>query len=161
MDVERIAKIKHGEHRIGRWQRELAFVIEFDGDQGKTRAGFDLTVVWDQDWAAANTAYGCYFRGELSDASEPVPVLPCSPDNAFVESFNGRFHDECMNTHWFLNLAVAKGKIEAWRWDFNETRPHTSLGFMTLADEAPESSFGLDANPGQGQSVPALHELFS
>lgn len=75
-------------------------------------------------------------------------------ENAFVESFNGRFRDECLNTHWFLNLDDAKGKIEAWRRDFNETRPHPSLGFMTPADEAPESSFWLDANPGQGHAHP-------
>ncbi len=78
-------------------------------------------------------------------------------DNAFVESFNGRFRDECLNTHWFLNLDDAKGKIEAWRRDFNETRPHTSLGFMTPADEAPESSFWLDTNPEQGQTMEGLY----
>ena len=63
-------------------------------------------------------------------------------DNAFVESFNGRFRDDCLNTHWFLNLDDARGKIEAWRRDFNETRPHTSLGFMTPADFA--SSAGVN-----------------
>lgn len=57
-------------------------------------------------------------------------------DNDFVELFNGRFRDECLNTHWFLNLDDARGKIEAWRRDFNETRPHTSLGFMMPADFA-------------------------
>ena len=44
-------------------------------------------------------------------------------DNAFVESFNGRLRDECLNTHWFLSLDDAGSKIEAWRTDFNETRP--------------------------------------
>ena len=69
--------------------------------------------------------------------------LPGKPtDNAFVESFNGRFRDECLNTHWFLNLADAKGKIEAWRRYFTETRPPTSLGFMTPADFA--SSAGVN-----------------
>ena len=52
-------------------------------------------------------------------------------DNAFVESFNGRFRDECLNTHWFLSLADARAKIEAWRRHYNESRPHTSLGWMT------------------------------
>lgn len=42
-------------------------------------------------------------------------------DNAYVESFNGRFRDECLNTHWFLSLEDARSKIEAWRRDFNET----------------------------------------
>ncbi len=66
-------------------------------------------------------------------------------DNAFVESFNGRLRDECLNTHWFLSLDDARAKIEAWRRDFNESRPHTSLGFMTPAEFA--SSAGV--NPGR------------
>lgn len=79
-------------------------------------------------------------------------------DNAFVESFNGRFRDECLNMRWYLNSADAKGKIEAWRRDFNETGPHTSLG-LTPADEAPESSFCLDVNPEQGQDVKSRIEI--
>ena len=57
---------------------------------------------------------------------------PCKPtDNAFVESFNGRLRDECLNAHWFLSLADARAKIEAWRSFYNESRPHTSLGWLT------------------------------
>jgi len=52
-------------------------------------------------------------------------------DNAFVESFNGRLRGECPNAHWFLSIAYARAKIEAWRRDYNESRPHTSLGWMT------------------------------
>ena len=52
-------------------------------------------------------------------------------DNAFVESFNGRLRDECLNAHWFLSLADAKAKIEAWRRQYNESRPHTALGWLT------------------------------
>lgn len=65
-----------------------------------------------------------------------------STNNAYVESFNGRFRDECLNTHWFLSLEDAQSKIEAWRRDFNETRPHTSSGFMTPAEFA--SSVGVN-----------------
>jgi len=65
-------------------------------------------------------------------------------DNAFVESFNGRLRDECLNTHWFLSLADARSKIEAWRRDYNESRPHTALGWMTPAEYA--ASAGV--NPG-------------
>ena len=46
-------------------------------------------------------------------------------------SFNGRFHDECLNVNWFLSLEDAKTKIEAWRRDYNGSRPHTSLGDRT------------------------------
>ena len=51
-------------------------------------------------------------------------------DNALVESFNGRLRDECLNTNWFLSLDDARHKIEAWREYYNESRPHTSLGFV-------------------------------
>ena len=52
-------------------------------------------------------------------------------DNAFIESFNGSFRDECLNTNWFLSLEDAKEKIEAWRKDYNEWRPHSSLDNKT------------------------------
>ncbi|GAA4467217.1 hypothetical protein GCM10023189_50470 [Nibrella saemangeumensis] len=52
-------------------------------------------------------------------------------DNPFVESFNGRFRDECLNTHWFLSLQDAQEKIEHWRQEYNSFRPHSSLGGLT------------------------------
>jgi putative transposase len=57
-------------------------------------------------------------------------------DNAFVESFNGSFRDECLNVNWFLSLDDARTKIEAWRKEYNDFRPHSSLGNMTPADFA-------------------------
>ena len=51
-------------------------------------------------------------------------------DNAYIESFNGSLRDECLNTHWFLSLEDAKIKIEEWRKDYNEFRPHSSIGNM-------------------------------
>jgi transposase InsO family protein len=44
--------------------------------------------------------------------------------NAYIESFNGRFRDECLNESWFTTLADARGTIEAWRLDYNTQRPH-------------------------------------
>lgn len=52
-------------------------------------------------------------------------------DNAYIESFNGRFREECLSTHWFLSLDDARTKIEAWRKEYNESRPHMSLNYMT------------------------------
>jgi len=52
-------------------------------------------------------------------------------DNGQIESFNGRLRDECLNTHWFRNLADAKDKIETWRSDYNEARPHRALDYLT------------------------------
>ena len=51
--------------------------------------------------------------------------------NAFVEGFNGRFRDECLNAHWFVGLADARGTVEAWRDDYNRTRPRSALRYRT------------------------------
>ena len=53
--------------------------------------------------------------------------------NGFVESFNGRFREGCLNEHLFSSLTVARRIIEAWRVDYNHTRPHTSLNGLTPA----------------------------
>jgi putative transposase len=59
-------------------------------------------------------------------------IQPGRPmQNGRVESFNGRLRDECLNASWFLTLAEAKQKIEAWREDYNRERPHSSLGYQT------------------------------
>ena len=52
-------------------------------------------------------------------------------ENAFIESFNGRLRDECLNVHQFTSIDDAKAKIEAWRVDYNQRRPHGSLGHLT------------------------------
>ncbi len=57
-------------------------------------------------------------------------------DNAYVESFNGRLREECLNANWFLSLEDAQVKIEAWRRDYNESRPHTALGHVPPAEFA-------------------------
>ena len=59
-------------------------------------------------------------------------------DNAFVESFNGTFRAECLDTHWFIDLKEAKHLIEAWRQEYNESRPHQSLGDRTPSEFASE-----------------------
>ena len=51
--------------------------------------------------------------------------------NSYVESFNGRFRDECLNANWFLSLAQARAIIESWRCDYNGERPHSSLDYRT------------------------------
>lgn len=61
-------------------------------------------------------------------------IEPGKPNqNAYIESFNGRFRDECLNEHWFLNLAHAQAIIEAWRREYNEERPKKMLGGLTPA----------------------------
>lgn len=61
-------------------------------------------------------------------------IRPGKPiENCFVESFNGHFRDECLNLHWFLSLNDARRRIESWRLDYNEVRPHGSLGNLAPA----------------------------
>jgi putative transposase len=52
-------------------------------------------------------------------------------DNAYIESFNGRLRQECLNEHWFLSVDDAREKVESWRRDYNEERPHSALGNAT------------------------------
>jgi len=52
-------------------------------------------------------------------------------DNAFIESFNGRLRDECLDTNWFYRLQQAREVIDAWLKDHNEHRPHSSLAGLT------------------------------
>jgi len=51
-----------------------------------------------------------------------------SIENCFVESFNGKFRDECLNQHWFVALHDGRHEIEKWRRDYNRVRPHSALG---------------------------------
>ena len=68
-----------------------------------------------------------YEHGVVLDFSRPGKPT----DNPFIESFNGSFRDECLNVHWFLSLDDAREKIERWKRDYNEFRPHSSLGDLT------------------------------
>ena len=56
--------------------------------------------------------------------------------NAYIESFNGKFRDECLNEHWFRSLPEARTVVTSWRQDYNETRPHSALGYQTPAEFA-------------------------
>ena len=61
-------------------------------------------------------------------------IEPGKPNqNAYIESFNGRFRDECLNEHWFPNLLHARTEIESWRREYNEERPKKALGGLTPA----------------------------
>lgn len=61
-----------------------------------------------------------------------VFIQPGKPmQNGFIESFNGKFRDECLNEHWFTSLEEAREIIEEWRVHYNEQRPHSALGYQT------------------------------
>jgi putative transposase len=77
-----------------------------------------------------------YRNGAKIDFSGPGKPT----DNAFVESFNGTFRAECLDTHWFMDLKEANHLIESWRREYNESRPHASLGDRTPSEFAIESA---------------------
>jgi hypothetical protein len=52
-------------------------------------------------------------------------------ENGYIESFPGKFREECPNEHWFLTLEDARETIESWRIDYNQVRPHSALGYLT------------------------------
>lgn len=68
-----------------------------------------------------------YFNGVKLDFSRPGKPT----DNAYIESFNGRLRQECLNEHWFLSLEDAQQRMDIWRKDYNEQRPHSALGQRT------------------------------
>src|ERR1700693_3619829 len=102
--------------------------------------------------------HGPEFEGQVLDAwaySTNVQlsfIRPGKPnENAYIESFNGKFRDECLNEHWLITLAHARSVIEAWRIEYNTERPHSSLGNLT-----PEEFATSRLTQGeQGVSLPA------
>jgi len=63
-----------------------------------------------------------------------ILIEPGRPmQNGYIESFNGKFRDECLNDHWFQTLHQARTVISAWRQDYNEVRPHSSIGRIAPA----------------------------
>lgn len=69
-------------------------------------------------------AYHHHVRLDFSRPGKPT-------DNAFIESFNGTLRKECLNLNWFRSIDEAKETVEAWRRDYNESRPHMALDGMT------------------------------
>jgi putative transposase len=93
--------------------------------------------------ACIRTDQGPEFTGRSLDQwaqANGVKLLLIQPgkptQNAYVESFNGKFRDECLNENWFVSLDHARAVISEWRRDYNEVRPHSSLGKKTPAQFA-------------------------
>lgn len=77
-------------------------------------------------------------------------IEPGKPNqNAYVESFNGRLRDECLNEHWFTSLAHARSVIETWRREYNEERPKKLLGGLTPAEYARRLTEKIITMPGK------------
>ena len=87
-------------------------------------------------------------------------IEPGKPiQHAYVESFNGKFRDECLNEHWFVSLADARRAIEARRRHYNEARPHSALGYLTPAAYAEHNrrpGCDLQSPPAPCDRIPAM-----
>ncbi len=90
-----------------------------------------------EQWAYQNGVDWCFI-----EPGKPI-------ENAYIESFNARFRDECLNENWFTSLGDARQKIEEWRQDYNQRRPHSSLGYRT-----PEEYRKLTAGCAQLENAP-------
>jgi putative transposase len=90
----------------------------------RTDQGPEFTGKAQDQWAYRNGV-----RLRLIQAGKPT-------QNAYVESFNGKFRDECLNEHWFRSLDEARQIIGAWRMDYNQHRPHSALGYQTPSEFA-------------------------
>lgn len=91
-----------------------------------TLIGYPKTIRVDNgpEFTSRDLDLWAYHRGVILDFSRPGKPT----DNAFIEAFNGKFRQECLNAHWFLSLADAVEKLEAWRRYYNEERPHSAIG---------------------------------
>lgn len=96
------------------------------------RTGYPATIRVDQgsEFISKDMDLWAYANDVTLDFSRPGKPT----DNAFIEAFNGRFRAECLNAHWFMSLEDAAEKLEAWRRDYNEERPHGAIGNKVPAD---------------------------
>jgi putative transposase len=117
-------------------------------DRLATERGLPRTIVVDNgpEFAGRALDQWAFEHGVTLHFIEPgKPVQNC-----FVESFNGKFRDECLNVNWFTNLTDATEKIEAWRFDYNHRRPHSWLGDVTPGEFALEALEKTEkTNPGK------------
>ena len=104
--------------RVARFLDDLALrfglpeeIILDNGPEGTSKAMFD--------WSERTGV-----RLRFIEPGKPV-------QNAFVESFNGKFRDECLNLHWFRSLRHAREEIGRWRYHYNTERPHSTLGYLS------------------------------
>ena len=110
--------------------------------------GYSIAVAWVTQYAAANPAVA-RTAPRWSEVFRHASQIVRSESKTDIESFNGKFRDECLNEHWFLSLAHARNIIEAWRIEYNTDRPHSSLGNRT-----PEEFAG--TRPMQGEERVSL-----
>ena len=115
-----IGKIRSALYRAARLLEEIA---EF--------TGLPTVIVSDNGPEFTSRAFLSWAERRGIDLRFIQPGTPTQ--NAFVESFNGKFRKECLDAHWFTTLDDARHVIETWRADYNDVRPHSSLDDKTPA----------------------------
>lgn len=129
---------------IDQWSRESVVIEPSHSLSGKDVALALDRVSWTRSLPKAITVdHGTEFTSKALDqwawdrGVQLDFIRPGKPvENAFIESFNGRLRDECLNVNEFLSIEDARGRIEAWRQDYNDYRPHGALGRLTPSEFA-------------------------
>jgi putative transposase len=141
----------------------LAVEVDFGIRAARVTQVLDRLIEQRGSVAAIRSDNGSEFAGNVMDAwaySKGVKldfIRPGKPnDNAFVESFNGKLRDECLNENRFLTLVEAQTIIEAWRNDFNDERPHKSLPGNLTPSEFAKSRTAMLNNEALRSSQSAL-----
>jgi putative transposase len=99
-------------------------------------------------------AYWNHVKLDFSRPGKPT-------DNAYIESFNARFRLECLNEHWFMSLEDAREKAEQWRRDYNQMRPHSSLGNLSPEEYAAQTVVSeASKNPSIETNVNGSQNIF-
>lgn len=112
-------------------------------EEVSAQRGFPKSIRVDNgpEFLSKSLDWWAYFNRVKLDFSRPGKPT----DNAFIESFNGKCRQECLNQHWFLSLTEAQAELDSWREDYNGCRPHSALGGRTPNEFAACSA---GASPG-------------
>jgi putative transposase len=118
-------------------------------EQARRAHGVPRTIRVDQgsQFTSKELDLWAYARGVVLDFSRPGKPT----DNAYAESFNARVRGECLNQHWFMDLDDVRRKLEDWRVEYNEVRPHGAIG-----DRPPMSLTNLASGPPKAMRRPGI-----
>lgn len=121
-------------------------------DRAMVQYGRPRTITLDNgtEFTSNHFDWWAYQRGIQLDFIAPGKPV----ENGLIESFNGKFRDECLNMHWFESLQEAQHLIEHWRYEYNEIRPHSSLGNLAPAEYV--AQLLRDTDEGELHTEPVL-----
>jgi putative transposase len=136
---------------IDQWSRESVLLEAMAAPTGQHVAGaLDALAVHRQLPRAITVDHGTEFTSNALDAwayqrgVQLAFIRPGKPvENAFIESFNGRLRDECLNAYAFTSITHAQRVLDAWRQDYNQQRPHGALGHLTPSEYAQQGQLSV------------------